>query len=1015
MKRKTNYLISFKYNLNALLAGAMLITLSCIGCTTQKKETSEEIQEIKISESDFLSVPDDNKPWVYYWWLKGNVNKEQITRDLEEMHKKGIGGFLLFDSRGYYDDYYGRTGHIPVPLEIKYEFMSPEWRQMVKFTIQEANRLGLKMSINIANTGGSLRGPWDMKEDGPKQLIWTSSTVSGPAKFSEQLEKPSDKKYFHDVALLAVRIKSKDSFLENNKTVDLNGEWKTVSVPAEDAPVAGEIIDLKDKINNGSLQWDAPEGEWRILRFGYHVIGDEGSVDILNPEAVTKYFHLMGSEILKDAGPLAGVTLTHFYNVSWEGGQPDWTVNFENDFKKYCGYDIRQYMPVLTGMSAEDRQVNKRFMRDYLKTVSDCFKHNCYETIGELCHSSGIQWHSEDGGPWPRTAPMFKEADQLTFWGRNDMPQGEFWCSNIDDLYKKSNVRYAAMAGHIYGHPLVAVEAFTHMGRHWTKYPAYLKPFADVNLIDGANFFIWHTFTASPTEVGKPGYEYFAGTHINTNVTWWNEANGIFSYLGRCQYLLRKGTFVADVCCYINDKNYVTWGRGEKWNQNSSLTPGKGFSYDLLSSEVLVNRLTVKDGRLVLPDGMSYKMLVVDLDEPVIPLDVLKKIDELVKEGATIVLGETTPLNVPGVGNYPKSDNEVSNLTEKLWTKTSGQMQVRQLGKGKIYTGANMEEILKAHNVLPDFDGPFEYIHRTGSNLDIYFVSGEGKAKCTFRVNGKKPEIWNPVTGQTTEAISYNSTADGRTTVSLDLPQNGSAFVVFREEAEKNHFVSIDGPEYPEVKGKEENASKFVFWKNGNYNFTTTNGNTEKITATVAPSPEITSAWNVTFIPATGAKAFETSFDKLTLWSENTVPEIKYFSGTATYTNSFNMTIEQAKKPARLQLGEVHDIAHVWINGKDMGIVWTAPWSVDLTGNLKEGINELKIEVTNCWANRLIGDAGLPESKRTTKTNVRRVPDRSEYEHGHQAFSAKDELMQSGLVGPVQIEFGQKQTVAFKN
>jgi hypothetical protein len=342
-------------------------------------------------------------------------------------------------------------------------------------------------------------------------------------------------------------------------------------------------------------------------------------------------------------------------------------------------------------------------------------------------------------------------------------------------------------------------------------------------------------------------------------------------------------------------------------------------------------------------------------------------------------------------------------------------MQVRQLGKGKIYTGANMEEILKAHNVLPDFDGPFEYIHRTGSNLDIYFVSGEGKAKCTFRVNGKKPEIWNPVTGQTTEAISYNSTADGRTTVSLDLPQNGSAFVVFREEAEKNHFVSIDGPEYPEVKGKEENASKFVFWKNGDYNFTTTNGNTEKITATVAPSPEITSAWNVTFVPATGAKAFETTFDKLTLWCENTVPEIKYFSGTATYTNSFNMTIEQAKNPARLQLGEVHDIAHVWINGKDMGIVWTAPWSVDLTGNLNEGINELKIEVTNCWANRLIGDAGLPESKRTTKTNVRRVPDRSEYEHGHQAFSAKDELMQSGLVGPVQVEFGQKQTVAFKN
>lgn len=1011
MKKRTNYLKFFKYNLNALLAGTILITLSCFSCTTGEKETGEETPEIKISESDFRSVPDDYKPWVYYWWLKGNVTKEQITRDLEEMQKKGIGGFLLFDSRGYHDGY--SDGIVPVPLNIKYEFMSPEWREMVKFTMQEANRLGLKISINIANTGGYLRGPWDMKEDGPKQLIWTASTVSGPAKVSVQLETPSDQKYFRDVALIAVKIKSNGKSTE--KTTNFNEGWKTVTTPAENSPVAGEIIDLKDKIGNGTLQWDAPEGEWRILRFGYHVIGEEGSVDILNPEAVTKYFHLMGTEILKDAGPLAGVTLTHFYNVSWEGGQPDWTVNFESDFKKYCGYDIQQYMPILTGMSAEDHQINERFMRDYLKTVSDCFKHNCYETIGELCHSNGIQWHSEDGGPWWRTAPMFKEADQLTFWGRNDMPQGEFWCSNTDDLHTKSNVRYAAMAGHIYGNPLVAVEAFTHMAQHWTKYPAYLKPFADINFIDGANFFIWHTFTASPLELGKPGYEYFAGTHINPNVTWWDKAGGFFDYLGRCQYLLRKGNFVADICCYVNDKNYVTWGRGEKWNQNSTLAPVKGFTYDLLSSEVLINRLSVKNGRLVLPDGMSYKLLVVDLDEPVIPVEVLKKITELVKNGATVVLGQNKPKRTPGIGNYPECDREISNLADKLWSKDTDQMLVRTLGKGKIYFGTNMEEILKHNNILPDFEGPFEYIHRAGGNLDIYFLSGEGKAESTFRVNGKKPEIWSPVTGQTNEAVSYNSTDDGRTTVLLDLPENGSAFVVFWEKAEKDHFVSIDGPENPEITAKEEGSSKFVFWKNGDYNFTTTSGNTEKISASVAPSLEMTGTWNVTFVPATGVKAIKTTLEKLTLWNENTDPAIKYFSGTATYTNSFKLNAEQANSPARLQLGEVHDISHVWVNGQDIGIIWTDPWSVNLTGVLNEGTNELKIEVTNCWANRLIGDAGLPENKWTTKTNVRRVPDRSEYKQGYQAFSAKDALLPSGLLGPVFIEFGKEQTIVPKN
>ncbi len=1010
--KRTIYHLHLKYHLKLFLSGIILATLICYGCSNKEEGNNKDLPIINISENDFRSVPAEYKPWVYYWWLKGNVTKEQITHDLEEMQKKGIGGFLLFDSRGYWDSYDGRTGHIPVPLHIKYEFMSPKWREMVKYTMQEANRLGLKMSINIANTGGSLRGPWDMKEDGPKQLIWTSTTISGSTKINVPLEIPSDQKYFQDVALMAVRIKQNGKTASKN--IDLNTNWKTATTPSENAPIAGEIIDLSDKINNGTLQWDVPEGEWQILRFGFHVIGEEGSVDILNTDAVTKYFHLMGSEILKDAGPLAGTTLTHFYNVSWEGGEPNWSLNFENDFKKYRGYDIQQYMPILAGISLKDRKVNERFMCDYLTTVSDCFKHNCYETIGELCHAQGMEWHSEDGGPWPREAPMFKEADQLTFWGRNDMAQGEFWCSNTDDLHTKSNVRYTAMAGHIYEHPLIAVEAFTHMGRHWTKYPAYLKPFADVNLIDGANFFIWHTFTASPLEVGKPGYEYFAGTHINTNITWWNEACSIFDYLGRCQYMLCKGNFVADVCCYVSDKNYVRWGRGERWNPNSSLAPVKGFTYDLLSSEVLVNRLSVKDGQLVLPDGMSYKMLVIDLEEPDIPVPVLKKIDELINEGATIVLGETKPQNAPGIYNYPESDKEISNIADKLWTQTSDQMQVRKMGKGKVYSGTNMEEILKDNQILPDFEGPFEYIHRAGGNLDIYFVSGEGKAECTFRVKDKKPEIWNPLTTEVTEAASYKSTDDSRTSIVLDLPKNGSAFIVFREEAEKNHFVSIEGPEYPETKENKEGSSQFVFWKNGNYNFTTANGNTKKIAATVPPTSEITGSWNVTFNPATEALPFEAEFSKLTLWNENTDAAIKYFSGTAAYINTFTLTAEQAGSPALLQMGEVHDIAHVWINDNDMGIVWTAPWSVDLTEVLKEGQNQIKIEVTNCWANRLIGDAGLPKSQWTTKTNVRRVPERSEYKSGHQAFSAKDELMPSGLVGPVTIKFGKEESVILK-
>lgn len=271
MKKQTKGIKHNLYKLNILALGAVLIMLlSCKNNQEGKKLNinNQKILDVTISENDFLSVPNSAKPWVYYWWLKGNVTKELITRDLEEMNKKGIGGLLLFDSRGYHDGF--EDGLIPVPLKIKYEFMSPEWREMVKHTMQEANRLGLKMSINLANTGGSLRGPWDMKEQGPKQLIWTAATVSGPSKLSVQLVKPVDMEHFQDEVLLAVQI-NKSGF-EVIDLTELNSNWNKITEPADDALEAGKVIDLKDKIIHGKLQWDIPNGEWKILRFGYNVI-----------------------------------------------------------------------------------------------------------------------------------------------------------------------------------------------------------------------------------------------------------------------------------------------------------------------------------------------------------------------------------------------------------------------------------------------------------------------------------------------------------------------------------------------------------------------------------------------------------------------------------------------------------------------------------------------------------------------------------------------------------------------
>ena len=342
--------------------------------------------------------------------------------------------------------------------------------------------------------------------------------------------------------------------------------------------------------------------------------GYETDVDVLNAKAVESYFDRMGKTIRQDAGSLAGKTFTHFYSVSWEGAVPTWTSGFEQEFQKYRGYHLRPYLPVLAGMTVTSPEVTQRFLRDYGRSLSDCFLNNCYAKLQELCHRSGLKIHCESGGPWDRNKLLFMHADQLAFLSRNDMPQGEFWHPWKGER-SQTNARRAAMTAHIYGRPLAAAEAFTHMTLHWSAYPAVLKPAADAVFCDGVNDFVWHTFTASPPEFGKPGIEYFAGTHINPNVTWWEQSRAYVDYLTRCQFLLRQGQFVADVCCYTGDRNYERWGRGAQWSEKPSLVLPKGYTYDLLNTEVLLERLSVKDGRLVLPDGMSYRMLVVDLEE----------------------------------------------------------------------------------------------------------------------------------------------------------------------------------------------------------------------------------------------------------------------------------------------------------------------------------------------------------------------------------------------------------------
>jgi hypothetical protein len=951
-------------------------------------------------EPTFVSPPKICRPWVYWWWLNANVTEASITRDLEAMADQGFGGFLLFDVTAY-------GHHIVAAPERKIDFMSPRWRELVRFALQEAHRLGLKASINLSTCGGALRAPWDMEQHAVKKLIWSATEVQGPGPVT--LDKPECREpYYAPVALLAARLGP----ASGKPSVGAAGPWSPVQdrlPPA--AETAVEVLDLTDKADaDGTLRWDAPAGRWIVLRMACVVMQDRTEdVDILNVQAVESHFDRMGRVLIADAGPLVTDTLTHFYNVSWEGETPSWTPGFERDFLRFRGYDPRPYLPALAGLRVRDEDTTTRFLRDYALTVSDCFMDNCYGRFDELCRESGLHWHSESGGPWSHDPLLFREADQLAFWGRNAMPQSEFWVPSY-----RSNARRAAMAAHIYGKRLVSVEAFTHMTYHWSQYPAALKWSADRALCDGMNQFVWHTFSASPDEFGLPGIVYFAGTHVNRHVTWYNYARGFVDYLGRCQTLLRRGNYVADVCCYTSHKNCAVWTRARQWSDKASLSLPAGYSYDLLNAEVLTQRVGVApNGDLVLPDGMRYRLLVLDLEEETMPVEALRKVVELVEAGATVVLGERIAAHSPGLRDHPRATDELAALAARLWGSPDARNTgTRQLGRGTVMAGTTLAEALNQAGILPDFEGTDDYIHRRDGDTEIYFAAGEGRVDLTFRVADKEPEIWDPGDGSITPVVRYVKTDDGRVRLPLTLPANGSVFVVFRHPQRGPQITAADGPARITVRGRDGHAAAIEFWKNGKYVFATPQ--TQQLHVEIAGLAEplpLDEDWEVRFAPGWGAPE-SIRFARLVAWDTHENPDIKYFSGTATYRKTFELTESQARGLLRLQLGAVGCIARVRLNGQDQGVVWTDPWAIDLTGAARAGENALEIDVANVWQNRLIGDAGLAEEQRRTKTNV--ILEQGERTRRYRCSSVNtiDALTPSGLIGPVRLEFGQPRKVS---
>ena len=717
-----------------------------------------------------------------------------------------------------------------------------------------------------------------------------------------------------------------------------------VTIPTED------VVDLTNQMKaDGSLNWTAPAGNWVVIRLGYSLTGRQNhpaspeatglEVDKLDKVAVRKYIDAY-LDMYKDAtgGQLGSKGLEYMILDSYEAGHMTWTKTLPDEFAKRRGYDLKPWIPVLTGRIIRSADASEKFLWDFRKTIGELIVESHYEVIGEALKARGMKRYTES-----HENGRIYLADGMDAKRYADIPMAAMWTpgslspGSDEEIRSRVDIREAASVAHLYGQNLVAAESMTAVGKPFMFAPENLKRTADMEMASGLNRFVIHTSVHQPLDDKKPGMSLGPfGQYFTRQETWAEQAKPWMDYLGRSCHLLQQGKPVADVLYYYGENNNLTQLFTQK------LPPvSPGYEYDFVNSSALLNIVEVKDGRLVTPNGMTYRVLMLDESAKQMTLPVLKKLGALVKAGAKIT--GIKPEQSPSLSDDPAA---FTALVNQIWSNPS------------VTVNKSVADVLKAANVSEDVimskaGAEILWVHRQTADRDIYWLDNRNDAvndaEISFRITGKVPELWNPQTGKS-ERVSYQI-KDGRTIVPVHFESWDAFFIVF---------------------GEKTTATAYT-----------------KPAVTETPVLTLASPWQVSF-PSTPDGPRTVSMDKLASWSDQSENNVKYYSGTASYKTTLNLTNMDKTGRYILDLGDVKNLAEVLVNGKNVGVAWKKPFKLDVTDAVKTGNNTLEINVTNLWVNRLIGDA-QPDVK--TKTTYAVLP----------FFRANSPLQPSGLLSEVRL------------
>lgn len=968
------------------------------------------LRDIGDLARSFRSPPDSARPWVIWFWINGNVTRDGITADLEAMKRVGIGGVQIMDV----------DPDVPAgPVQ----FGTGVWNAMLDFALAEAERLGLVVELNDDDGWTGSAGPWITPELSMQKVVWSESKITGGQQVTLPLPQPESKlDWYRDITVLAFPTPADDTLRTPHIAFKAGYETNVLDhmpergmpplptvpdpVPADGVIEAARIVDLSHAFADGRLTWQAPPGNWTVMRIGHTTTGADNhpvskggqglECDKLSKRAIRVHMEAFVGQVVRRHGAKAGATLLSTHIDSWEVGAQNWTADFAAEFHKRRGYDPLPWLPALSGRTIGDAAMTERFLWDMRKTISDLLVENYAAEARRIANAYGLRLSIEGYDADP--------TEQILYGAQADVPQTEFWYSRdfFPGIYRSWDWTAAmTSAAHVYGKRIVAAEAFTGMpDERWQGHPATMKALGDWAFTAGVNQFVIHRYAMQPWSDRKPGLTMGAwGMHYERSQTWWELSGPWHQYLTRAQHMLRQGQPVADLLYLVPEGAPGRFVAPHIDIKDPTPPDTPGYNNDGCTADALFTRVSIVDGLIALPDGKRYRALV--LPTPGGPMEgagamtpgTLTRLAELVEQGMTMV--GPPPHVSPSLSQYPQCDADVRALADRLWGSSDAQAAVdRRVGKGRVVNGPSAQEVLAASGLPLDFSSgaarPFRYVHRRlDDGSDLYFVANKHdravSAPCTFRAKGAAVELWHPETGRIS-AVTPDAGRGDVTAVTLRLEAHEAVFVIISNRQTVPVAVPVPRP------------------------------------ASIPAPVGARGPWTVHFTPGWGAPE-QVVLPNLVSWPDHGDKGVKYFSGTATYIGDIEVPASflAAGLSPVLDLGDVGVIARVRLNGKDLGILWKAPFFVATGSALRAGRNRLEIDVTNLWPNRMIGDEQLPPDAQWAPADFggisgfgdklvawpewllagQKSPQGRFTFASWKLWGAKDRLLPSGLLGPV--------------